>query len=68
MSGRDLAASQAVWKAMNVLPTPPRLLQNATSSAWAPWGWGAAFFVVWIRLLLFPRGGGDGVERLGGAA
>jgi hypothetical protein len=29
LSGRDLAVSQAVWKAMKVLPTPPRLLQNA---------------------------------------
>ena len=30
LSGLERAASQAVWKAMNVLPTPPRLLQKHT--------------------------------------
>ena len=53
---------------MNVLPTPPRLLQKHVECVGAMGNGGAAFFVVWIRLLLFPRGGGDGVERLGGAA
>ena len=30
LSGLARAASQAVWKAMKVLPTPPRLLQKHT--------------------------------------
>mmetsp|Transcript_34712 Transcript_34712/g.84982 ORF Transcript_34712/g.84982 Transcript_34712/m.84982 type:complete len:352 (+) Transcript_34712:787-1842(+) len=30
LSGRARAASHAVWNAMNVLPTPPRLLQKHT--------------------------------------